>query len=163
VPPAENAEALRRWVLRPWGLRAYLWGRLPLAAFAGLRVTCLDQERCRVSLPGGWRTRNPFRSTYFAAQLMAAEMSSGAPALILAREAPASVAFIVVEVRAVFDRRIQGPSVFEFDDVAGMRAAVGRAVEQAEPATYTARPVARTADGTVAARFEVTWSFKRRG
>ena len=53
-------------------------------------------------LPGGWRTQNPFRSTYFAAQAMAAEMSTGAPAMVLVQAAPASVAMILREIQAVF-------------------------------------------------------------
>ena len=77
-----KAEPLRRRMLSPWGLRAYMLARLPLALAAGLRVDVLDERACSVSLPGGWRTRNPFGSTYFAAQTMAAEMSTGAPALL---------------------------------------------------------------------------------
>src|SRR2546430_16174137 len=65
----------------PLGFRALLWSKLPLAAFAGLRMRRLDDQGAEVRLPAGWKTQNPFGSTYFAAQAMAAEMSTGAPAL----------------------------------------------------------------------------------
>jgi Domain of unknown function (DUF4442) len=159
---AERAEKARRRVLNPWSFRAYLLARLPLAAFAGLRVRRLDGASCIVSLPGGWRTRNPFGSTYFAAQAMAAEMSTGAPALMLTEGAPASVSLLVREVRGSFQKRIQGPSLFTFDDVAGMRRVVERAAEGGEGELYTARSVGRTEDGTVASEFEVVWTFRRR-
>lgn len=159
---SERSEALRRRILNPWGFRLYLLGRLPLAAFAGLRLLRLDAGGCEVALPGGWRTRNPFGSTYFAAQCMAAEMSTGAPALVLAGGAPASVALIVVELRASFTRRVLGESRFVFSEMAEMKAAVDRAAAQDEPVTYTARPVVLGADGAVASEFAVTWSFKRR-
>jgi Domain of unknown function (DUF4442) len=157
-----RAERLRRRILNPWGFKAYLLGKLPLAACAGLRLEHLDETECRVSLPGGWRTQNPFRSMYFAAQAMAAEMSTGAPAMVLVAGAPASVALILVEIRAVFSKRIQGRASFTFSDVAGMRAAIERAAAAAEAERYTGRSLGRTADGTVASEFEVTWSFKRR-
>jgi hypothetical protein len=153
----------RRRILSRWGFFSYLWARTPLAAFAGLRIVSLDESSCTVSLPGGWRTRNPFGSTYFAAQAMAAEMSTGAPALVLVQGASASVALIVREIRGVFTKRISGPSSFTFSDVAGMRAAVERAARSGESEAYTARSTGRTADGVVAAEFDVTWSFKRRG
>lgn len=158
----EKSERLRRRVLKPWGFKAYLWARLPLAACAGLRLRSLDESSCTVSLPGGWRTQNPFGSTYFAAQAMAAEMSTGAPAMVLVSGAHTSVALILREIRAVFSRRIQGESFFTFSDVTGLRTVVERAADGTEPESYTGRSTGRTADGTVAAEFDVTWSFKRR-
>ena len=157
-----RSEAVRRRLLRPWNFRLYLWARLPLAACAGLSLRRLDDAGCTVGLPGGWRTQNPFRSMYFAAQSMAAEMSTGAPAMMLAEGASASVSMLVREVRGVFTRRIQGEAEFTFEDLAGMRETVDRAVATGESESFVARSVGRTRDGGAAAEFEITWSFKRR-
>jgi len=157
-----RADALRRRLLKPWNFRAYLWRKLPLAACAGLSLRQLDESACAVGLPGGWRTQNPFRSTYFAAQAMAAEMSTGAPAMILVQGAPASIALILRGIEAVFTKRIQGPSVFTFDDVAGMHAVIARAASSGESESYTGLSIGRGPDGAPASEFRVTWSFKRR-
>jgi hypothetical protein len=157
-----RSEAVRRRLLRPWNFRLYLWARLPLAACAGLSLRRLDDAGCTVALPGGWRTQNPFRSMYFAAQSMAAEMSTGAPAMMLAEGAMASVSILVREVRGVFTRRIQGEAEFTFEDLAGMREAVDRAVATGESESFVARSVGRNRDGGAASEFEITWSFKRR-
>lgn len=157
-----RSEAARRRLLRPWNFRLYLWARLPLAACAGLSLRRLDEAACTVTLPGGWRTQNPFRSMYFAAQAMAAEMSTGAPAMMLAEGASASVSMLVREVRGVFLRRIQGEAAFTFEGLAAMRAAVDRAVASGESESFVARSVGRAGDGTAASEFEITWSFKRR-
>ena len=157
-----KAERLRRQVLSRVPMTLWMWKMLPLAAFAGLRVVRLDETGCSVRLPGGWRTQNPFRSTYFAAQAMAAEMSTGAPALVLVADAPASVAMLVVSLRATYSKKIVGPSVFTFEDVAGMRAAVEKAASSDEPELFVGRPVGRDESGAVAAEMEVGWSFKRR-
>ena len=159
---AEPAEKLRRQMLSSWRFRLGLLMTLPLAAAAGLRLRRLDEEACAVALPGGWRTQNPFRSTYFAALAMAAEMSTGAPASLLVRGAPASVSMLVTGIRAAFTKKIVGEAVFTFTDVAAMRDAVERAATSGEASTLVARSVGRTVDGTVAAEFEITWSFKRR-
>lgn len=158
----EGSERYRRSILSPWRFRGFLWARLPLAACAGVSLRSLDAESCTVSLPGGWRTRNPFGSAYFAAQAMAAEMSTGAPAFMLVKGASASVAMILREIRAVFTKRITGRSSFTFADVAGMQAVVERAARSGESEVYTGRSIGRTADGAIAAEFDVTWSFKRR-
>ena len=157
-----RSEAVRRRLLRPWNFRLYLWARLPLAACAGLSLRRLDDTGCTVALPGGWRTQNPFRSMYFAAQSMAAEMSTGAPAMMLAEGASASVSMLVREVRGVFTRRIQGEAEFTFEDLAGMRETVERAVATGESESFLARSVGRNRDGGASSEFEITWSFKRR-
>lgn len=159
----ESVEATRRRLRKPWTFRFYLWTHLPLAACAGLRLVQNDHERCIVALPGGWRTQNPFRSTYFAAQAMAAEMSTGAPAMALVSGAPGSVSLLVREVRGVFSKKIVGGSRFTFSDVAAMREAIMRAAAGGEGETFVATSTGCTLDGTVAAQFEITWSFKRRG
>lgn len=158
-----RAERLRRRVLN-WALfKAYLWVRLPLAACSGLRLLLLDESRCVVRLPGGWRTTNPFRSTYFAAQAMAAEMSTGAPASVLIEGGEASVALLVREVHAVFTKKASGATFFTFSDVAGMAAAIARAVASGEGQEFVATSIGTLADGTVVAEFQIHWSFKKRG
>ncbi len=157
-----KAEKLRRQVLSGLPMALWMWKTLPLAAFAGLRVSRLDEEGCSVRLPGGWRTQNPFRSTYFGAQAMAAEMSTGAPALVLVADAPASVAMLVVGLEAGFSKKAVGETVFTCEDLPGMRAAIEAAAASSEPRTFVARSIGRDAAGDEVAAFEITWSFKRR-
>jgi uncharacterized protein DUF4442 len=158
-----RSEELRRRLLWAPVFKGYLCAKVPLAACAGLSLRELDDKRCVVRLPGGWRTQNPFRSTYFAAQTMAAEMSTGAPAMVLVRGASRSVSMLLRGLDAVFTKRIQGASLFTFEDVAGMLAIVERAAESGESESYTGTSVGRTLDGEAAAEFRITWSFKRRG
>ena len=157
-----KGERARRRILARLPVALWMWRTLPLAAFAGLRVVRLDEQACAVRLPGGWRTQNPFRSTYFAAQAMAAEMSTGAPALALLRDAPVSVAMLVVGLRATYTKKLVGTGTFTFEDVAGMRTAIERATLSDEAQAFVARSVGRDEAADLVAEFEVTWSFKRR-
>lgn len=159
-PP--KSEALRRRMLNRPMFWLFQWKTLPLAACAGLRLASLDESACTVRLPGGFRTQNPFRSTYFAAQAMAAEMSTGAPAMVLLAGASASVAMLVTGFRASYKKKVVGESFYTFEDVAGMRAAVERAAAGPEPQAFLARSTARDSSDDVCSEFEVTWSFKRR-
>ena len=146
----------------PLGIRALLWSKLPLAAFAGLRVARLDESGAEVTLPAGWKTQNPFGSTYFAAQAMAAEMSTGAPALWFIEQSGAPVASLVTGISARFTRKATSKASFVFADGAGMRAAIDRAVKSGEPVVFTARSVGTQKDGTRIAEFDVEWSFRKR-
>jgi hypothetical protein len=157
-----KAEQVRRRVLSGLPVTLYLWRMLPLAAFAGLRVVRLDDEACSVRLPGGWRTRNPFASTYFAAQAMAAEMSTGAPGLVLREDAPRPVSMLVLSIRANYSKRLTGTGSFTCEDVPAIRGAIERAAATDEPQVVSARSIGRNAVGEAVAEVVVEWSFKRR-
>ncbi len=157
-----KGEALRARVLRRLPMTLYLWRMLPLAAFAGLRITRLDPQACTVTLPGGWRTQNPFRSTYFAAQAMAAEMSTGAPALVLREDAPRSISMLILGLNASYLKRLTGPGAFTCESIPAIAAAIELAAESDTPQTVVARSTGRDAQGQVVAEFEVSWSFRRR-
>ncbi|HEX4386126.1 MAG TPA: DUF4442 domain-containing protein, partial [Myxococcales bacterium] len=135
---------------------------LPLAAFAGLRVRRLDETGAEVSLPAGWKTQNPFGSTYFAAQAMAAEMSTGAPMLWFIEQSGVKVSSLVTNISAKFTKKAVSEARFVFKDGAAMRAAISEAVVTGEPRTFTARSVGTQRDGSEVAEFEVTWSFKKK-
>lgn len=157
-----DADALRRRMLSPWAMRAFMLARLPLAWFAGLRVEHLDDNRCAVSVPRGWRTQNPFRSTYFAALTMAAELSTGAPAMVAVQAAGVRISMLVTDVHGSFGKKATGRVVFRYEGVQALSRVVQQAVESGEGVTVDAETVGRMADGTEVARFTFTWSFKKK-
>lgn len=146
----------------PLLMRLYLLYKLPLGFIAGLRVESADEHRCEVSVPYGWRTQNPFRSTYFAAQSMAAEMSTGVPAMLACELAPASVAMLIVDMDASFGKKATDISTFTCEQGDAIFAAVERAVETGEPQTVRVETVGRMPNGEEVSRFTFTWSFKKR-
>ncbi|HSK80282.1 MAG TPA: DUF4442 domain-containing protein [Thermoanaerobaculia bacterium] len=162
--PARHPEArkLRSRMTNPWLLRGFMLAKLPLALFAGLRVRELSDDRCVVTVPYGWRSTNPFRSTYFAALSMAAEMSTGAPAMMAAELAPQPVAMLIVGMEASFEKKATATTAFVCEDGPKAFAAVAETVRTGEPATVRMETVGRLPDNTLVARFVFTWSFKRR-
>jgi Domain of unknown function (DUF4442) len=148
---------LGRYAFWLWRLRS-----LPLAAAAGVRVVRLDDSGAVVHLPGGWRTTNPFGSTYFAAQSMAAEMSTGAPLLVLASGAPEPLMVLVVDLEARFVKKLVGSGAFTCADGAAMRSAVERVAAGGEAERLSARSVGRDAAGEVVSEWTISWIVKRR-
>jgi hypothetical protein len=146
----------------PWLLRGFMLAKLPLGLIAGLRVRELDRERCVVTVPYGWRTTNPFRSTYFAALSMAAEMSTGGPAMMAVELAPQPVAMLIVNMEASFGKKATSMTAFTCEEGAKAFAAVEETLRTGEAATARLESVGRMKDGTEVARFVFTWSFKKR-
>lgn len=155
-------EKVRSRLLNPFLMRGYMLAKLPLALVAGLRIRELDRDRCVVTVPYGWRTTNPFRSTYFAALSMAAEMSTGTPAMMAVELAPQPVALLIVNLEASFEKKATATTAFTCEDGAKAFAAVEETLRTGEAATARMETVGRMADGTEVARFFFTWSFKKR-
>lgn len=158
---ARVSKACKR-MTSPLLLRLFMLFKLPLGLFAGLRVSHLDTRRCSARLPYGWRTTNPFRSMYFAAQSMAAELSTGALASLAVEVAPKSVSMLITGLEAEFGKKATAWTTFTCEDGAALFAAVAQTVETGEPVTVKTSTVGRMDDGTEVARFTFTWSFKRR-
>ncbi|HXU30707.1 MAG TPA: DUF4442 domain-containing protein [Thermoanaerobaculia bacterium] len=159
--PTSDSKFLRRARSRLL-MRLFFLGKLPLALFAGLRIEEITAERCAVSVPYGWRSTNPFRSTYFAALAMAAELSTGALAMAAVEASPVPVALLIVGLEAAFEKKAAARTTFTCLAGAEIAATVARAIATGEPQTVRAETIGRLPDGTVAARFAFTWSFKKR-
>jgi hypothetical protein len=162
APTSPAVEKIRSRMLNPFLMRGFMLAKLPLALVAGLRVREMTRERCVVTVPYGWRTTNPFRSTYFAALSMAAEMSTGAPALMAVELAPQPVALLIVNLEASFGKKATATTAFTCEDGAKAFAAVEETLRTGEAATARLETVGRMADGVEVARFVFTWSFKKR-
>lgn len=148
--------------------RFFTWLKLPLAAFAGLRVRAIAPERCEVSVPFGWRTQNPFGSLYFAAHAMAAEMSTGALVLFhVASHEGASVSTLITDMVASYGKAAKADVTYRCEDGEKVADAVRRAIETGEPqkVEVVTKGTFAGAGGApeLAAEFTFTWSMKRRG
>ncbi|MEM6455231.1 MAG: DUF4442 domain-containing protein [Acidobacteriota bacterium] len=158
-----TAAQRQRQLTNPWQLRLFMLTKLPLALIAGLRVHRLDAQTSVTSVPYRWLTTNPFRSTYFAAQAMAAELATGIlPTLAVEAAKPDRVAMLIVGMEAQFVKKATGRTFFTCDMGDAFFAAVERACTTGEAQTVAAETIGRDADGNEISRFTFTWSFKKR-
>src|SRR6185295_3151960 len=109
-------EKRRRQMLNPFLMKLFYLAKLPLAFVAGLRLRELDERRAVVTVPYGWRTTNPFRSTYFAALSMAAELSTGTLAMLQTALAPRPVALLIVGLTAGFEKKATATTTFTCEE-----------------------------------------------
>lgn len=140
----------------------FLMNSLPMGWIAGLRVRELSPEKCTTSVPYKNLTKNPFKSTYFAVQSMAAELSTATPCLLAITGKKPSVAFIIVDLKASFSKKATDRVYFTCEH--GLKAfeAVEKCISTGEATEATFKTVGKMKDGTVVSEFEFTWSFKQR-
>lgn len=148
-----------RLVNSPFRFGLYLLWKLPAAWFMGVSVISCDLEKAVVNLPYGWRSQNPFRSIYFAAQLSAGELSTGVLVLAaISGERPVSM--LVTDIRAQFYKKANQPLRFTCEQGLEVNAIIQEVVTTGEARQMTLQSTGRLPDGTPASEVWVTWSFK---
>lgn len=140
----------------------YLLKKLPMGWIAGLRVREINDKKSITSVPYKFLTQNPFKSTYFAVQSMAAELSTAAACLIAVQGHAPSVAYIIVDMKASFVKKATGRTYFTCEDNQNAFEAVEACIASGEAKTATFKTTGRLKDGTVVSEFSFTWSFKQR-
>ena len=149
-------------MMNPVKFRLFLLQKVPLGLIAGMKLKHLDAQKCQATIPYRWITTNPFKSAYFAALAMAAELSTGSLALLSVYKTKPSVAVIIVGMQAEFLKKATGLTTFTCTQGEKLFAAVERAAKSGEPVAETVETIGTAEDGTVVAKFKFTWSFKRR-
>ncbi len=147
-----NSLAFRLWTLF----------NVPLGFFAGMKLLELTPYKASSSLPYKWLNKNPFRSIYFAAQSMAAELSTASLAITAIQGYRPSIATIIVNLEAEFVKKATAKTTFTCEDGAAVFAAVKKCVETGEAVTIKTKTIGRMPDGTPVSTFWFTWSFKQR-
>ncbi|MSQ02708.1 MAG: thioesterase [Myxococcales bacterium] len=160
LSPAGNA--FTRRVTHPILFRLWLLLKLPSALFAGVGIKRIGTDGCETTVPFGWRSQNPFQSTYFATQAMAAELSTGALVLLATTDAGVPLSTLIVEMRATFGKKATATTTFSCVSGAEIFAAVAQARASGEARVIVVETVGRLPDGAEASRFWFTWSVKAR-
>lgn len=141
-------------------MAAFMGWKMPLGLAAGLRVDAIDLNSCVVSMPGGWRTQNPFGSTYWAAQGMAAEMATGLHAYVMSASAPSKVGMILAGCEGGFSKMCKGRSTYRFDQGGQVREAIESTLASGERVSCPVEVVGFDPVGDEISRWTFTWSFR---
>ncbi len=142
-----------------WKMGLFLFYKLPAGWFMGFRLRNCDGLRAEVDLPYGWRSKNPFKSTYFAAQVGAGELSTGVLALHALQEQP-PVSMLVTHQEAEFYKKANQTIRFTCEEGPQVQWAIAEALATGEARQLRMCSVGRLPDGTEASRVWITWSFK---
>lgn len=134
--------------------------KLPSAFFSGVRLRKITEAEAVVSVPFKWFSQNPFNSTYFACQAMAAEMSTGVLALGQLHKRKPPVSMLVTGLKAQYFKKATERLYFTCSMGNEIKSVIEKAIETKEGQTIEVVSIGRNAAGEVASEFTITWSFK---
>ncbi len=152
--------AFSKLVENRWKFGMFLLQKLPSAWLCGVRPQSISEDTCRVSVPYKWLSQNPFRSTYFACQAMAAEMSTGLLAMghIYKRNPPISM--LVTGMQAEFLKKAASVTTFTCTQGDDIRQAIDETAVNGHGTNCSIVSEGRNESGELISRFTIEWSFK---
>ncbi len=144
----------------PFRFGFFLATKLPAAFFVGLKLKAINQQACSINVKHSWFSKNPFKSVYFAAEAMAAEMSTGLLAFGHIYNRSPKVSMLVVNMEAAFLKKGTGKLTFTCNDGDAIKQAIEETMRTGEGVTLISKSIGENEMGETVAEFKFTWSFK---
>lgn len=139
----------------------FFLSKLPSAIFWGIRIKSVSPLESVVTIPYGWRTTNPFKSMYFAAQAGAAEMATGI--LVQASfQGKGKWSMYVTGFRAEYGVTAKTLITFQCKDGARLEELISRIEETGIPEEIIMESVGLNKTGEMVSKFYITWSLKKK-
>ena len=154
-----------RQIQNPILQRFFMLAKLPSAFFMGVKVQSVNPKEAMVSIPFKWRSQNPFKSIYFAAQAAAAEMSTGVLAM-LALQGRGKVSMLVTKMEGSYSKKANKLVTFTCSEGEKVIQAIQEIIQTGESREVTLLTIGTQVndDGSIieVSRFLFTWSFKQK-
>lgn len=158
----EIQNSTRKKMLNPWIFRFFAFFKVPAGWMAGMKIVQLDAAKCTTTIPFKFFNKNPFKSTYFAVQSMAAELSTASLVLINLEGLSPSVAYIITDVEMNFSKKATGKVWYTCENGEQVQQAVEACIQTKESSVVKLKTIGKMKDGTVVSTFHFTWSMKQR-
>ncbi|MBS1921513.1 MAG: DUF4442 domain-containing protein [Bacteroidetes bacterium] len=149
-----------RMIKHPVKFRLFLLTKLPSAYFSGVRVKEVNETRCEVRVPYKWFSKNPFHSIYFACLSMAAEMSTGALAMLHLYKRKQVLSMLVLKVESEYFKKAVDTTRFICEDGQKILETIEQAIKTNEAKIVRVKSVGMNKSDEIIAEFFITWSFK---
>lgn len=138
----------------------FLITKLPSAYLCGVRVKSIDPTTCIVKIKESWINKNPFNSIYFAAQSMAAELSTGALVMQELQKSGQQISMLVTNCRMNFKKKAKGEIIFNCSQGDEVATAIAAAIQTKEGQVLNLRSQGINQQGDMVSEMIFEWSVK---
>ena len=146
--------------ITPKSVNLFMLFKLPLAYLSGVRVQTLSEEQATVKITHKWMNQNPFKSMFWAAQGMAAEMSTGVLVMKAIEDSKENTSMLVTHQEANFYKKATGKIVFTCKGGNEISKAIKMSKINKEGQVVQLIAEGKNEDGVVVSKFSFEWSLK---
>jgi hypothetical protein len=146
--------------ITPSKINSFMFFKLPLGWLSGMRVISLTNTTCKVKIRHRWINQNPFKSMFWAAQGMAAEMSTGALVMQEIENSKRNVYMLLTHQESGFFKKATGKIVFTCSDGVQVKEAIEKSIVTGEGQVIVLSSKGVNENGVVVSDFKFQWSLK---
>lgn len=146
--------------ITPRKINSFMFFKLPLAYIGGVRVKEITDKECLVKIRHKWLNQNPFKSMFWAAQGMAAEMTTGVLVMKNIADSKRKVSMLVTNQKGGFMKKATGTIRFVCKDGLKVADAIQRSIETGEGQTILMKSEGVNEENITVSTFEFEWSLK---
>ncbi|KRP26422.1 MAG: thioesterase [Cryomorphaceae bacterium BACL22 MAG-120619-bin32] len=134
--------------------------KLLLAYFGGVRVISLSETIAIVKIKHQWINQNPFKSIFWVAQGMAAEMSTGILIMQEIRNSNSKVSMLVTHQESDFSKKATGKILFTCNERELVKKTIEKSIKTNEGQTVILTSIGVNESRVVVSNFRFQWSLK---
>ncbi|MDA9337765.1 DUF4442 domain-containing protein [Flavobacteriaceae bacterium] len=146
--------------ITPKKINRFMLFKLPLAYLGGVRVASIEKETAIVNIRHKWLNQNPFKSMFWAAQGMAAEMATGVLVMRGIENIGKKVSMLVINQRGNFTKKATGKIRFECHHGGLVANALEESNKTGEGRVITMKAEGFNTEGVSVCNFHFEWSLK---
>jgi len=148
--------------LTPSKVNKFLFFKLPSAYLCGVRVKEISDTKCIVKVKYRWINQNPFNSIYFAVQVMAAEISTGALVMSHIENSGKKISMLVANNKSNFTKKATGTITFECNQGDLIDKAIQETIATGEGQTFWMKSIGTDEKGDQVSEMDFEWSIRLR-
>ena len=157
----QEGNAYIKSLLNPIRFKIGMFKRLPSIFFWGAKVKSINNQKCEITVPYKWATKNPFSSVYFAAQCGVGEISTGLmlDALLRGR---GRWSMLVIDFNAKFTKKAISDLTYTCHDGQKFIDAIEAAEQTGKPQVIESTTIGTMSDGVIVGEMKITWSILKK-
>jgi len=141
-------------------INSFMFFKLPLGWLSGMRVKTINNDSCTVKIKHRWMNQNPFKSMFWAAQGMAAEMSTGVLVMRAIAASNKKVSMLVTKQEAQFYKKATGKITFTCNGGKMIADVIQKSIVTNEGYVINLTSEGKNEEGIVVSTFKFEWSLK---
>jgi hypothetical protein len=147
-------------IITPKRINLFMLFKLPLAYISGMRVQSITSTTAIVKIKHQWINQNPFKSMFWAAQGMAAEMSTGVLVMQEIKKSNRTVSMLVTRQESEFFKKATGKILFTCSGGNQIKEAIEKSIKTKEGQIVRLIASGVNTEGVVVSTFQFEWSLK---
>ena len=140
----------------------FLLRKLPAAYFCGVRIRSLDSDQCEIKITLNWFNKNPFKSMFWAAQGMAAELTTGLMMVDKIKKSGYDISMLLISNKANYFKKATGIIIFNCTQGNKIDDTIEKLIALKTPQTIVLSSTGLNKHNVTVSKFTFEWSLKIR-